>query len=97
MVICALAQTAVVAVSRHAADAVAAHFGLGAVGVEHAHTHIRDFGRQDENHAVAAHGKPPRAQFHGQRAQIAGQGFLKTVDVDVIVAEPVHFGEVKHA
>ena len=45
-------QAVVERVLGHAAHAVAAHFGFAAVGIEHAHPHVRTLGGQDEDQPV---------------------------------------------
>ena len=50
----AFGHAVVVQVLAHAADAVAAHFSLRAVGVEDTHLRIRLVGRRNKDNAVAA-------------------------------------------
>ncbi len=49
-----------------APSAVAAHFGLAAVGVEKTPLKIEPFRRLDEDHPVGAHGKAPPTEQPGQ-------------------------------
>ena len=84
----------VVNVFRHAADAVAAHFRLGAVGVVHPHSGVGLIARADQDQPVAADAEMPVGNPPGQRGRIGGKRFRETVDVHVVVAGSVHFGEV---
>jgi len=76
----------------HAPDGVAAHLGLGSVGVEHAHPQIGYGARQDQHEPVAADAHVTVAHAAGQAGRV-GDRFLESVDVDVIVAGAVHLGE----
>ena len=85
-------QPLVVHVLAKAADAVAAHGPLGAVGVEHPHFEIRPLGRAHTDDAVPAHAEVPVRQAAGQ----LGQAVRRTghaVDKNVIIPQTVHFGK----
>ena len=88
-----LGQSAIVGVLGDTADTVAAHFTFGAVGVEHAHPHVGFGAGKDENEPVATDAKMPVGDFLSGDGGV-GHGFGEAVDVDVVVAEPVHFGEL---
>ncbi len=88
-------QAVVVDVLAHAADAVAAHFRLAAVGVEHTHTEIRHGGiggRANEDQAVASDAEMTVADAPGQFPGM-GDGLLQSLHIDVIVACGLHFGK----
>ena len=75
-----------------AAQCVAAHFGLAAVGIEHAHTEVGLLGGTNQNHSV----RTDAEMAAGKKARPGG-GILhllrKQLNVDVIVAERLHFRE----
>ena len=82
----------------NAADAVAAHFGFRAIGVEHAHADggAGGFGGVggwgDEDESVAADTEVAVSDFHREFFGVVdflGEG----IDVDVVVADAVHFDE----
>jgi len=78
-----------------AARGVAARFHLAAVGVPDPHSHVRDPGRLEHDHLVAADPGPtvgdrPGARLVHRHRAVAG------VEDDEIVAEPVHFAEARH-
>lgn len=79
-----------------APDSVAAHFGFRAVVVEHAHLDVGGcgiVGWEDKDEAVAADACVAVGDLDGEAHGIA-DGFFESVDVDVVVAEAVHFGEL---
>ena len=80
----------------HAADAVAAHFALAAVQVEHAHFGIGHLRGADENHPVAPNALVPVGEADSQSRRVLHL-LLKAVDVDVVVAAAVHFGKAQIA
>lgn len=75
-----------------AADSVAAHFGFGAVGVEHSHADVGEVGGEDEDEAVGADAEVAVGDFLGEGGGV-GYFFGEAVDVDVVVADAVHLGE----
>jgi hypothetical protein len=86
-------QAAVVDELGDAADAVAAHLRLAAVGVEHAHLRVGDLGAADEDEAVAADAEVAVAHGARQGRRVGGFGLVEAIDVDVVVAEAVHLHE----
>ena len=87
----------VVKVFAHAADGVAAHRALTAVGVEHPHPGIGHVGGQDQNESVSTDsgvswGHPMGKLRRGQRKR--RQSGIYAVKIDIIVARAVHFGEM---
>src|SRR6185436_3765621 len=85
-------QPVVVDVLADAADAVAAHRSLGAVGVEHDHPEVGLLRGGDQDEAVGADAGVAVADRDRQRRGI-GDLLLEGVDVDVVVAGAVHLGE----
>ena len=83
----------VVDVFRHATNAVAAHLGLAAVGVEHPHAGVGDRGGMNQDQPVGADAFVPIADGDRQPRQIGGEEFLEGVDIDIVIARTVHFGE----
>ena len=75
-----------------AADAVAAHLGFGAVGVEHAHADVGGVGWADENQAVCADAEVAAAHAHGKIGRV-GDLLTKAIDVNIVVAQTMHFCE----
>ena len=86
-------QPAVVDVLADAAAGVAAHIALGAVRIEHAHAEVRHIGGADEHQPVRAHAEVPVADARGERAGVVHM-LLKRVDIDVVVADALHFGKL---
>ena len=86
-------QAVVVEVLGHAPDAVAAHLALGAVGIEHPHPGVGPFRGHDEDQAVGADAEVPVADGHRQAGGIGRGRLPEGLDVDVVVADPVHLGE----
>ena len=66
----------VVDVFCEAADAVAAHFRLAAVGVDNAHPHVGLIAGHDDDDAVGADSRMAVAHFHGQFGKILVRAFL---------------------
>jgi len=75
-----------------AADAVAAHLGLGAVGVEHPHFYIRRLRRANQNQTVRADPKMAIAHPHRQPAGVFNS-LLEAIDINIIIAQPLHFNK----
>src|SRR5438128_5983318 len=78
------------------ADTVATHFAFRAVGIKHPHAHVGLAGSRwgkNEDQSIAADAKVAvgnlRSSLRGVR-----NGFGETVDVDVVVADAVHLGEL---
>ena len=82
----------VVGIFRHATDAVAAHLPFQAVGVEHSHANVGLLRWHDENQPVAADAGVTIGNERRDARRI-GHGFVKAIDVDVVVADAVHLGE----
>ena len=70
-------QPVIVNVLRHAPDAVAAHFRLGAVGIEHLHPGVGDLGGEDEDQAVAADAEVAVGDSAGEFRGVGGAGWAK--------------------
>ena len=85
-------QSAVVAILGHAADTVAAHLAFAAVIIEHLHPKIRLVAGQDQDQSVGAAAEMRAAHPHAQRRRV-GNGFLQTVDINVVVSDAFHFGK----
>src|SRR5260370_10413724 len=75
------------------ADAVSAHLGLAAVGVEHAHTGIRLVRRADQDQAVRADAEMAIADGTAKSCRIMRNRVAKAIDIDIVVARPMHLGE----
>ena len=86
-------HAAVVDVFANAARRVAAHRALRAVRVEHDHPEIGDVAGRDDDQAVRADAEMAVAQGPGQRRKILRM-LLKAVDINVVVAKPVHLAEL---
>src|SRR5262249_14142180 len=83
----------VVDVLGDAAQPVAAHFRLAAVGVVHPHPRVGLPRRANQDQAVAADAEMPVADRARERCRISGEPLGETIDVNVIVAAALHFGE----
>ena len=83
-------QALVIAELGHAADAVAAHGALTAIGVVHGHAEIRLVGGADEDEPIGANAKVPVAELQ-RHAVWVWQGLLGTVHIDIVIAAAVHF------
>src|SRR5208283_849619 len=86
-------QTVIVQVLGHTSNAVAAHFTLGAVGIEHPHLRIGHLGWHDQDQTIGSHAEMPVAHGHRQARGIRRRRLGECLDVDVIVADPVHLDE----
>src|SRR5262249_32017629 len=77
-----------------AADAVAAHLGAAAVRVVHLHAAgaLGPVAGADDDEAVRAHAAVAVGEAPGG-ARGLGDLLPRAIDVDVVVAEPVHLGE----
>ena len=71
---------------------VAAHRPARTVCIVHHHAEIRLVARRDQHQPVAADPKVPVAEAARQRGRVV-HPLLKRIDIDVIVAKPLHFGE----
>ena len=89
-------QAPVVDILAQAADAVAAHLPLRAVGVEHPHAEIGPVRGADADDPVAPHAEVAVAHPPGQGGQVLRQA-LQSVEVDVVVAQTLHFGKAHMA
>ena len=76
----------------HAADAVAAHGALAAVGVEHAHGGVGHLGGGDADQPVRPHREPPGAEQPGQLGGIVDHA-LQTIQINIVVAAAMHLGK----
>src|SRR5208283_1570813 len=65
----------------------------GAVGIEHPHPRIGHLGWQDQDQTIGSHAEMPVAHGHRQAGGVRRRRLGEGVDVDVIVADPVHLGE----
>ncbi len=87
-------EFAVIDIFGETADAVAAHFGFAAVGVEHPHLVIGHFGGQNQQQAVAANAELAVTQATADVAVLRFfKGFRQGIDDNKIVADAVHFRE----
>ena len=79
----------------HAADAVAAHPALAAVGVEDAHHGIRPGGARcaDADDAVCPDGKMPPGQLFRKGRDVLRHTGCAAVQIDIIVGAALHFGK----
>jgi hypothetical protein len=89
----ATSDALVVYIFGHAADAVAAHLRVRAVGVEHPHLSIGVVGRTDQNQSIAADAKMPIGDRASHCRRVSGNRLSKAIDIDVVVAGAVHLGE----
>ena len=80
----------VVQVFADTADAVAAHFSLGAVGVEHAHFCVCNIRGADQDDAVAADAEVMVGQAHRKLLRIVHR-MSEAVEIYIIIAAAVHF------
>ena len=76
-----------------AADAVAAHFGVGAVGVEHPHAGIGDIGRHNQNQPIGTNAFVPVTHRNRGLYRVFGQRVVEPVHIDVIIPRSVHLRE----
>ena len=88
-----LGNAVVVQVLGHAAHPVAAHPALAAVGVENTHQPVGPLAGADEDDPIAPHALVPVREPHRQSGGVLYRLF-KAVDIHVVVAAAVHFGEM---
>ena len=78
----------------HAPDAVSAHFGFAAIGVKHSHSSIRDIAWANQDQPISTDSLvpvgDPNRKFRGR----IGDGVIRAIDVDIVVAGAVHLGEL---
>ena len=88
-------QAALIHILANAAAGIAAHQPLRAVGIENAHGEIGlgRFGAPDEHQAVAADAHVGAAPGDGCGLGI-GDGTLRGIDKDIVIAHTVHLHEV---
>ena len=81
----------------HAADAVAAHHPLAAVGIVNAHGGRSAGGLwgADADHAVRTYRNMPGRQLPGKRRNVRRGAPGAAVQVDIIVGAALHFGETQ--
>jgi len=77
-----------------AADAVPAHLGRAAVGVDDAHAAVRAFGGQQQDEAVGADAAMAIAEARGERRGIAREPATR-VDVDEVVRRALELRELE--
>src|SRR5580658_8335077 len=78
------------------ADSVAAHLGLGTVGIEHAHTKPRLRADLHQNDSVGANAELPVAEPNRLFPRFGRDVVAKVaqaVDQDEVIADAVHLGE----
>src|SRR5262249_12849230 len=78
-----------------AADAVAAHLRLAAVGVVHAHARVGLVGRADEDEAVGADAEMAVADLTAQTGWVVRHRVPGAIDVNVIVPATLPFHETQ--
>ena len=91
----ALHRAGLVEVLAHAAQGVAAHLRLAAVGVEDAHARVAACGGQDQHQPVGANAEVLLAELLCQRRGVAclhAPGVL-AAEKDKVIAKAVHFDE----
>jgi hypothetical protein len=79
-----------VGVLGHAANTIATHPGLGAVGIEHPHPHIRFFRWANQYQPVSPDPFMPVAYHYCQFRRIAYL-LVEAVDIYIIIAKTMHF------
>ncbi len=85
-------QTAFVNILADTARGVAAHLGLRAIGIEHAHTEIGHLRAHDCNKAIGADAEMNVAHAAREIRKFMG-GLHRGVDVNVVVTGAMHLGE----
>src|SRR5262249_54438085 len=75
------------------AQAVAAHLRLAAVGVEHPHARIGPLRGTDKDEAIRADATMSIADDLAQLGGMLWRRVMDAIDVDVVVAQPVHLPE----
>ncbi len=91
-----LRETAVFDILGKAADAVAAHLDLAAVGVVDLHLEVGALRWMNRQQLVGADAEAPVAEFFGERAQVARRAGA-AIDENKIVAATVHLGKMQLA
>ena len=88
-------QSVLIDKAAYAAAAVATHHGLRTIGIEDAHTEVGHLAAADQNQAVGTDARVRTAPTESTLGRI-GDGEAVGVDVDVVIAEPFHFGKFYH-
>ena len=87
---CFISQAIIIDIFCHTADTVSAHGAPGSIRIVHLHFKVRGIGWFDQNQPVGADAEMPVADLHRHLLRVF-YFFLKTVDIDVIVADSLHF------
>src|SRR5262249_25892560 len=87
-------QAVIVHIFADATDTVAAHLAATPVGVVHLHASVGSVGRADEDESIATNASAAVADLLRHRGWIRHLGD-ESIDVDVVVADAMHFGEKK--
>ena len=79
----------------NAANAVAAHFALAAIGVEHTHSGVGcgGLGCANADNAVCSHRKVAAGKLPGPFGDLQGQAGFAAVQINIIVGTALHFGK----
>ncbi len=80
-----LSDAMIVDVFGNAANTVAAHFGLGPIGVVHAHASVATFARTDQDHAIGPDSEVAIRNLFGECGGILGKLFLETVHINIVI------------
>src|SRR6185312_13804954 len=86
-------KAVIVDIFRHTANAIAAHFRLAAVGVIHAHARVGLVGGTYKDESIGTDAEMAVADGPAEAGRIVRHGVREAIDIDVIVAAPLHFGE----
>ena len=89
-----LGKSVLMGIPGHAAGGIAAHFGLGSVGIEDAHPDIGHVRGTDKDQSVSAYAAMPVRNDLGDFGRIINM-LGKAVHVDIVVAAAVHLGKGK--
>ena len=80
----------IVSIFSHAADTVAAHAALTSILIEHPHAAVCHLGWGNQNQSVGTNSKMAVTDGNRQLLRIVYR-FFKTVDIDIIIAQSLHF------
>ena len=88
-------EVVVIDILAHTAGTVAAHHGFGAIGIENAHHEVGHLAAADEDEAIRTNARVVFAPAYGELLWILDRVEVG-VDVDVVIAQTLHFGEFYH-
>ena len=87
---CLIGKPIIIDIFCHTTNSVSTHLSPGTVCIIHLHLKICFLGRIDQNQSIRTDSKIPVAHFYSHFRRIFNP-FFKTIHIDIIIAQPLHF------